>query len=71
MWQENKRRKRKDQSSNKRPHPKAQNAKWGALRRKTRNQRSNLIISSTKQQQDERKIWKDPKRSRGLSSYHN
>jgi hypothetical protein len=49
MRQENKRRKRKDQTSNKRPHPKAQNAQWGALRGKTRNRGSNLIIGSTKQ----------------------
>ncbi len=73
MRQENKRRKRKEQSSNKRPHPKAQNAQWGALRGKTRNRGSNVIIINSKQvvQQDERKIWKDTKCRRGLSSYHN
>ncbi len=29
--------KRKDQSPNKRPHPKVQNTQWGALKEKTQN----------------------------------
>jgi hypothetical protein len=32
--QANKRREKKDQSSNKQPHSKLQNAQWGALRKK-------------------------------------
>jgi len=52
LAREQEKKKRKDQSPNKRPHPKVQNAQWGALREKNMKLRMKQVV-----QENGRKIF--------------